>query len=120
MNSRKALLEAVDELERLLRQSAELVDGLDGHRKQGIEFRRQIAEKVATIGSLGEQLFEAAEQVPFRREFSHMRSALAYHQASWPIVSIKLDDPNYRASVQSLRDANRSFISWVRRALANT
>ena len=119
MSDRDDLRRTVDELEDLLRQSANLSDDLDDHRRRGIELRREIGQKVAAIGSLVEKAFDAAsEQGSFRSEFSKMRSAMAYHQASWPIVSIKPDDAGYIASVAALREANRHFISWVRAALA--
>jgi hypothetical protein len=118
VNINAEVLQAVDDLELVLGQSAQLTDNLDDHRKHGLELRRQILAKVAMIGSLGEQAFDAGgRELAFRGEFSKMRSAMAYHQASWPIVSIKPDDPDYLLSVRALREANRHFIGWVRAAL---
>ena len=120
MKGKGELLRAVDDLEAALRQSAGLLEGLDDHRMQGIAFRRQIADKVALIGSLGGQAFDENGQAGFRGEFSKLRSAMAYHQARWPIVSIDPENPQYVESVQSLREANRNFISWVRSARATS
>ena len=108
----------LDNLEALLLRSAGLGEGLDKHRKKGVEYRRQIGEKVALIGSLGEHAFGSETRAEFRREFSKLRSALALHQASWPIVAIDVANAQYQASVQTLRETSRSFISWVRSALA--
>jgi hypothetical protein len=119
VTGRDELRRLVDDFEDALRQSAELTEGLEDHRKHGLELRRQISAKLAMIGSLGEQAFDPGDrQQAFRSEFSKMRSAMAYHQASWPIVSIRPEDPDYLASVRSLREANRTFISWAKAALA--
>jgi len=119
MSQRDDLGRLIDELESLLRQSADLAQGLDGNRKRGIELRREIGATIARIGSVGEGVFdEAGDQPAFRQEFSKLRSAMAFHQASWPIVAVEPENPDYITSVQSLRETNRNFISWVRATLA--
>lgn len=119
VTEREALIKAVDDLETALQDSQDLADAnFKENRKEGINLRRLIAEKVAAVGALGGHAFkETAQADAFRREFSSMRSALAYHQASWPIVSIDHEDQSYLDSVRSLRERNIKFIDWVRTAL---
>lgn len=122
MTARAELSSAVSELEALFRRSAELAtEDRDANRREAVALRRAIAERNGAILALGEQAFEDSERrTAFRSEFSRMRSALALHRASWPIVSIVLTDPAYVTSVQTSREAHRRFVDWVRAALPGT
>ena len=117
--SKEELFRVIDEFELILRQSASLADaGLDAHRKSGIALRRQLSAQNAKISALGEKAFETRElQAAFRQEFAKMRSAMAFHQASWPVVTVDLESPEYRASVRTTRAASRQFIVWIRNAM---
>lgn len=115
VNRRKELLVTVAEFESVLRQSAGL--GHEG-RKEMIALRRSLGTLIQRLASLGEEAFSNAEdRHVYRNELSRMRSAMALHHASWPIVSIDSCDQDYVASLRSTRDANRTFIEWVKRAL---
>lgn len=46
-----------------------------------------------------------------REAFSQMRSTVALHQASWPAVIIKHDDPEYLTSIKKVRQSNQVFNS---------
>lgn len=119
MTGRETLLDAVNTLEVALAQSAKLGNNLNEHRKEVVQLRRVILAQNSVIGSLCDEAFEKPERrEAFRREFSQMRSAMAFHQASWPVVAVDLENPDYIASVNSVRDANRRFITWVRTTLA--
>jgi hypothetical protein len=41
---------------------------------------------------------------------------MAFHHASWPIVSIDLESPEYLVSAKAMRKAYDDFIAWVKRA----
>jgi hypothetical protein len=114
----------VVQLEATLRQSANLPGrGDNADRKVAVTLRRRIAEQIATVSEAGELVFNALERrSEFRTRISRMKTAMALHQASYPIVSIDRRDPDYRASVAvaALRAANGSFFDWVRTELRQT
>lgn len=117
MPERDELMKAVDSYETILRQSAGLRDGQTDRRREAVQLRRVISQRIAEINAHGDAFFEGSSVYSvFRSEIAKMRSAVAYHQASWPIVSIRPDDLSYQASVAAVREANRSFIAWIRSA----
>lgn len=120
MTERARLLQAVNELEATFRQSWQRAnDESRDNRKEGIQLRRVISEKMAEISSLGHLAFGESElHGKFRSEFSKMRSRLAFHHASWPIVTIEFDNPDYLKSSAELREASNEFIAWVKATLA--
>jgi hypothetical protein len=113
------LLNAVDEFEAIVLESAKLGDeNFDANRRRGIELRRLMGEKRSAIGGLAEKVFEDLRQYEqFRSIFNDMRAAMAAHHAAWPLVSIELTNPDYRASVRQSRDATHHLIRWVRMTL---
>ena len=119
MTGREKLLSAIGVLEASLAQAVKLGDrDFNEHRREVIQLRRIILAHNSTIDSLCDEAFGTPEaRLAFRREFSEMRSAMAFHQASWPVVSIDFENPDYVASLNIMRTANRKFIAWVRTAL---
>lgn len=109
-------LAAVDGLETLLRESAQMRDAeFQDRRKEVLQIRRTIADQNAKIAALGETAFNDPEQrQAFQSAFSKLRSAISLHMASWPVVSIEVADPGYQASLIKQRDAYRHFIAWAR------
>ena len=122
MTARSMLLDAVNALEAAFAEAATLEgDGFEEHRKEVVRLRRQIAAQNATIATLCDAAFEQPERrQAFHSEFSKMRSAMAFHQASWPAVAIDFQNPGYLSSLQSMRDAHRTFIAWSKIALAKS
>lgn len=120
MTGREELLDAIAALEAAFVQAAELgKDNFLEHRKEVVELRRLIAGQNASIASLCDDAFAEPEtRQAFRNEFSKMRSAMALHQASWPVVSIAFDNPDYLSSLTLMQEAHRNFIRWARTALA--
>lgn len=115
MSHRDELLAAVAVLESTLRQSAQMGgETFKEHRKEVLQLRREISVKVADLYALGLAIEEGDRRNAFLREFSMMRSAMALHHASWPVVSVELENPDYCISVQSMREANKRFIDWIR------
>ncbi|WP_010161938.1 hypothetical protein [Sphingomonas sp. PAMC 26617] len=114
------LLEAVNLLETLHNNAARLGnDWLVKNRRQAVDLRRKITALHAEISRAGDETFRDTPQYSeFRSQFSKLRSAIALHQASWPIVAIDTENPEYLSSVQSTREASRQFITWVRQNFA--
>jgi hypothetical protein len=118
MTARDDLSQAIGEYEALLLQFKELDPDISDHRREAIQLRRQFTDILAAILASGEAAFAGTELGgQFRSEFSKMRSAVAYHQASWPIVAVDHDDAAYCASEATTRDACHNFIAWARNAL---
>lgn len=120
MSARDDLLPAVGEFEALMSHSAGLNADVADHRKEAIQIRRQIAEKFAALSSAGADVFpDHATEVAFRNAFSKMRSATSYHQASWPVVAVDYNSPDYRASEHRVRRSCQEFIKWNRATLGS-
>lgn len=112
------LLAAVRIYEELLSVSSELRKGPADRRREAVQVRRLISERIAEIGRLGSDFFADGDaRASFRSRFGRMRSTVSYHQASWPIVSIVPGDARYQASLRNMRETNREFIEWVRRTV---
>lgn len=121
MDDQETLIASIDAFEAMLTKSAARNDAnFEEHRRAAIEQRRQIATFRAEISRLFEQSTVSPElRGEFRARFSALCTALALHQASWPIVSIDLDNPDYQASRDSTRAKYREFFAWARPALRN-
>lgn len=118
MTARDDLIRVVHEYEALLAHSAGLNAEVPDHRKEAIQVRRWISEKLAAIASTGNVFFAGGPQgVIFNGHFSKMRSTMSYHQASWPVVSVNYKDANYRASEAKARKSSQEFIAWVNNVL---
>lgn len=120
MTERARLVQAVNELETTIRASFQLGDvDFKDNRKEAIRLRRVISEKMAELSSIADQILAGTElHDRFRSEFAQMRSTMAFHHASWPIVAIELENPEYLQSAAKLRETNDRFIRWLRGALA--
>lgn len=82
----------------------------DGWRRDLIALRRTLQAQMTMLSQLidGGDVDTPAE---LREALNRMRSKVALHQANWPAVAIDRDHPDYRASVQNVRDANAEFIA---------
>jgi hypothetical protein len=121
LNLATELLRSVEDFEKAIQESYSLGDEyFDAKRLRGVELRRSIVARSGEISRLGERFFsDTPELGDFRMELAKMRSAMAEHHASWPLVRIDLSDPRFRASSQALREATRHFIGWLRQAVVN-
>ena len=87
----------------------------DDWRKRTVQYRRLIQGDIARIAAAASGVFDQVAPVDephakaFRGGFSAMRSRVAEHQASWPVVGIDPDDPEYDRSVQALRAVSDEF-----------
>lgn len=82
----------------------------DGWKKRSIAQRRETQELFSNWRSA----LEAADKDKSgqaRDAFSKMRSAIALHQAEWPVVAIDLDDPEYQRSVKNIQTLNSACIA---------
>lgn len=82
-------------------------------RQRTVQYRRllqtDIAKLAAAIRTLDDCETTKADGRLFRTELSTLRSFVAEHQATWPVVTIDPDDPEYKRSVVNLRAANDRF-----------
>lgn len=119
MEIKDQLLHALAEFEAAIQESYSLADSdFDAKRRRGVELRRLISEKREEVGRLGERWVAGTSNVgAFREEFAKMRSAMAEHHATWPLVRIDLSDPQFRESSQASREATYRFMEWIRRTL---
>jgi len=116
LSSKRNLLDAVEALEASFSRSASLGgENFDAKRKEVVQVRREISDQLGIVSSMGNVAFDGTPlQDLFRSEFSKMRSALALHQASWPVVAIELENPDYLSSVTALRESTVRFMAWVK------
>lgn len=124
-NLRNDVLKEVDHLERVQAELAEISRRTDDERlRELIQLRRRLSEQIARVGKIAERYFEesgAPDLVQeFRKHFTNMRSKAATHQASWPAVRLNEADEQYQQSSRAVREANKAFVSWIRRALGAT
>ena len=88
------------------------INRADDWRKRTVEYRRllqlDIARMVESIAALGEDMAEADRRT-LRNALSELRSCVAAHQASCPVVSIDPEDAGYDRSVVNLRAVNDRF-----------
>jgi hypothetical protein len=119
MTARDDLLLAIREYEAVLQRSAGLSSTSEPDRREAVRLRRLISERIAAISLAGRKVFQnRPDKNAFDDGFSRMRSAVANHQASWPIVAVDSASADYQLSVVRVREANRTFIEWVRRSMA--
>jgi len=116
------VLRAVDALEQVQAQMAAIGTRSDDQRRHDlIQLRRELAARIADIGSVAHPLFERlgdeALLLDFRNRFSQMRSTTALHQADWPAVSLGERPSEYLTSALRVQDMNRAFVAWIRDAL---
>lgn len=120
VHDRAELVAAIDEFETTLHRSASLArDNFEGRKLEAITLRRKIADHRTAISSLiATALADTDLQSTFRSQFSKLCAAIAFHQASWPVISIDLESPEYQASISDVRAAYAAFFHWARQALA--
>lgn len=114
-----AFRNAVAVLEAALKESADLGgDRFLQNRKRVIDLRRQIMACISNVSVAGQQAFaDTAHSASFRAGYARMRTAMALHHASWPVIAIDMDNPNYQASIQAMRLEYRAFIRWSQTAV---
>lgn len=122
MSDLDGLRGAVIKLSMLQKSVAALNDDSDnGWRQQHINYRREIQHQFGVISALAKDVttIDAEERAAFGAALSRMRTALALHQADWPVVAIKLDDPRYNQSSKRVRTANQEFNRIANEMFAN-
>lgn len=126
--SLKALEDSLGEVERVLATMAQLRGSRpEGWRKAYVALRRASQAAVQQSADAAEACFRAglgcANEAEFRSALNGMRSTVAYHQASWPVVVVDLDNPEYRAALQEVvvsinlfREVAGRLVSSIRNA----
>jgi len=78
-------------------------------QRELVAIRREIASGVAELSATTRRWSppgeDAHEQADLVESVNAVRRALAMHQASWPAVSLKPLDPDFKASVAQVREA---------------
>ena len=92
----------------------------DPERKRDLVIaRRHLSEDLGALESYVREnhgmIADAAIEQDFRKRLSRLRSAIAYHQASWPAVRIDEDPGGYRLTSIEFSDVFREFLEWGKR-----
>lgn len=119
MSSLRDLKAALEAFETTLLQTAGSSDkSFPARRKGAIEQRRQIATHRNEVARLLQRV-DATATLPanFRTRFSEFCSALAQHQATWPVVAIDVENSEYLASRAVTRAKYQDFFAWVKLTL---
>lgn len=89
----------------------------DARRLALIQLRRALSEQMTHIADTCDPLFDhgpaAALVADYRHHLSHLRNAVAMHQANWPAVRIDDDPVAYRASALVARSTESKFLEWI-------
>jgi len=123
MESKNRIEEAVAALERIQTNLAGIASRSDAERRRDlIRLRRELAIQYAELNTLVEAWIEESKRPELRGQhrerFSRMRSAAAMHQANWPAVSLDPSSPEFQASAARVREANRTYVEWIRSIVA--
>ncbi len=125
MHQRTALLKAIENLSELqAKLSALSARDDDARRLDMVKLRRQLSEylQIVRIAADEDKTLQNNPDLAleFRKRFSAMRSAIAFHQASWPAVSMDRNNFKYTESAANVGKLNRDFAAWVKTELINS
>ena len=124
MDPPKQLSAALAELQRIQMSLAALSGGGgDAWKQDLIDLRRQLAAQIGLVGQLAEGCEGLRRSEAQGRSFwdllAKMRTTVALHQARWPAVAIRQDDPAYQQSISAVRTANRAFVAMAQEIIPN-
>jgi hypothetical protein len=116
MTELPALLAMIDLLRKTAAASRSLQkDGEVTDRKEVLRLRCNIMELMIDISNYGQNLSDQQGRKEFLNEFAKLRSLNVAHHACWPVVMIRLEDPEYAVSIKAVRDQYQRFFSFVDR-----
>jgi hypothetical protein len=120
MISRELLNGRLNNVEGLLDKIAAVTAREDeGRRLQLVQLRRALAGELAIFTEMAEAYFSGTpDHAVYCDKLSRMRTSSAIHRSSWPAVMIDDGKSDFRNSAKPMREANREFIRWMLRALA--
>lgn len=89
----------------------------DAGRKQDLVAARrilsqQLLDLETLVKSAPKDSIDTALARDFGKRLSHLRSKIAFHQASWPAVRLDEDPEAYRESRTEVTQAYREFLDW--------
>lgn len=122
MTSWRRLEAAVLSFENIQREFAQNSDqrGLDWRRGM-VELRRALQDRLIAIRGALQAYEDSCGRSPDTEKLasalSALRTAIALHQANWPVVAIDTDDSGYRAEVKMLRGSTSEFRKTARTVL---
>lgn len=120
MNETARIARAIDELERLENLFWELCHSKDGDwKRRYLELRREFQSHVGLLSGLEETWpgLTPDQRRDYRNAFGAFRSAVALHQADWPVVKIAENDRAFDISFGHVKTASRDFRDLVRAML---
>ena len=89
----------------------------EGWQRELVAIRREIASGIAELSATARSWSppdEAGhEQAALVKGVNAVRRTLAMHQASWPAVSLKPLDPDFKASVAQVREAYEALFTQL-------
>lgn len=81
----------------------------EGWQREYVDLRRAVQVRLIEIGAAGRSVIGASGDPGPLRDFedrlSRCRHTLAFHQASWPVVSIDPASPDYQHSLGKVQAA---------------
>ena len=122
MASRAEVLQELAKLEHVQLEIAKVSRRTDSERARDlIRLRRALSEQIGRVGTIAGGYFDESGRPElvqqFRGHFSTMRTQAATHQANWPAVRLDEADAEFQRSAQAVREANRTFVGWMKSAL---
>jgi hypothetical protein len=123
MDSIRDFRNALADMEQILTDMGTMTGRTDSAwRLEYVELRRQLQLQIAVLGAAAQQYGEVSEQsglaAELRKRLNGLRSALALHQANWPVVSIDAKNPGYAESSNNIHVAAVSFGKLARKFIA--
>lgn len=119
----QGLCAAGTELEEVAARLQELANKKpEGWKKEYVGLRRLLHLRMDVAADRGEAVFRmgaAQDHAPaFREALRKMRHALALHQASWPVITISPENPDYKASMLAVLRAHQDLNRIIEKVAA--
>lgn len=90
-------------------------------KKDLVAARRMLANQLSHLENLiasdSNKSIDTDTAREFRKRLSYLRTAIAYHQASWPAIMIDDDPASYRLTAREPAMAFRKFLEWGQHSL---
>ena len=123
MDSIRDFRSALAEMEQILTDMGTMTGRTDSAwRVEYVELRRQLQLQIAALGVAAQHYGEIDDHsglvAELRKRLNGLRSALALHQANWPVISIDAKNPAYAESSNNIHIAAVSFGKLARKFIA--
>lgn len=98
MTSYLTLMRHISNFEAIAREISDLQRGGQGWQRGLILARKKLLSCLLDIITESDSIAEGSAQQAVRSSAVALRSRVAYHHATWPVVTIILQDADYQAS----------------------